>query len=124
MNRRTFLKAAGSSIALSHAVSVSAGPSSTEGSPIETSRSREASIQVRDGILYIDTPTQTAMEKIPTRRANRRRGVHSQSMRPVRSQPGYRGGETVSVDESSASPRHMLCPTIAEWSPQLGCGRR
>jgi len=29
-----------------------------------TSRNQEASIQVRDGILYIDTPTQTAvMEK-------------------------------------------------------------
>jgi len=121
MNRRTFLKAAGSSIALSHAVSVSAGPSSTEGSPIETSRSREASIQVRDGILYIDTPTQTAvMEKgILTSLKSKQTGevfIRKTDASGPALQLLYRGGETVSVDESKfgVTETHALSNHRAE----------
>lgn len=121
MNRRSFLKAAGSSIALGHAVSVSAGPTSAEGSPIEMSRSREASIQVRDGILYIDTPTQTAvMEKGILTSLKSKQTSEVFIRKTDASGPAlqllYRGGETVSVDQSKFGTieTHALSPHRAE----------
>jgi hypothetical protein len=106
MNRRDFLKAAGGSVALSQTVSVSAVLSPVEASAGRTSQSREASIQLRDGILYIDTPTQTAvMEKgVLTSLKSKRTGeVFIQGV-DVASCPAlqliYRDGQTVPVDES------------------------
>ena len=106
MDRRNFLKVAGSSVALSRVVSASAVPSPVKASAGGTSRSQEASIQVRDGILYIDTPTQTAvMEKgILTSLKSKQTGEVFIRGADVASCPAlqliYREGETVSVDGS------------------------
>jgi len=106
MNRRNFLKVAGSSVALSHVASASAVPSPVKASAGGTSRSQEASIQVRDGVLYIDTPTQTAvMEKgILTSLKSKHTGEVFVRGVDVASCPAlqliYREGDAVSVDES------------------------
>ena len=106
MDRRDFLKGAGSSMALSGVASASAVVSSGESSGGGTSRSLEASIQVRDGILHIDTPTQTAvMEKgVLTSLQSKQTGevfIHGVDIASCPAlQLIYRGGETVSVDES------------------------
>lgn len=106
MDRRNFLKVAGSSVALSGAVSASIGPSSAEASAGGTSRNQEASIEVRDDILYIDTPTQTAvMEKgIFTSLKSKQTGEVFIRKVDVTSCPAlqllYRGGATVAVDQS------------------------
>lgn len=106
MNRRDFLKAVGSSAALSGVVSASVAPPPAASSAGGTSRSLEASLQVRDGILYLDTPTQTAvMEKgVLTSLKSKQtgevfiRGVDAASCPAL--QLIYRDGEAVSVDES------------------------
>jgi hypothetical protein len=106
MDRRDFLKVAGSSAALSPVVSASLTPSPGGGSAGVMARSRDASIQVRDGILYIDTPTQTAvMEKgILTSLKSKQTGQVFIRGVDVASCPAlqllYRGDETISVDES------------------------
>ena len=64
MDRRDFLKVVGSGLALGHVVSGSFVASAAERSGGGASGNRAASIEVRDGVLRIDTPTQTAvMEK-------------------------------------------------------------
>jgi hypothetical protein len=106
MDRRDFLKVAGSSAALSPVVSASLTPSPGGGSAGVMARSRDASIQVRDGILYVDTPTQTAvMEKgILTSLKSKQTGQVFIRGVDVASCPAlqllYRGDETISVDES------------------------
>lgn len=112
MDRRNFLKVAGSSVALSRAVPASAVPSPDEASAGGTPRSREASIKVRDGVLLIDTPTQTAvMEKgVLTSLKSKQTGEVFIDRENVASRPAlqllYRGGETVSVDESKFGTVH------------------
>ncbi len=106
MDRRKFLKVAGSSVALSRVVSASAVPSPVRTLEGGTSGSQAASIQVRDGILYLDTPTQTAvMEKgILTSLKSKQTGEVFIRGVDVASCPAlqliYREGETVSVDGS------------------------
>jgi hypothetical protein len=106
VDRRDFLKVAGSTAALSPVVSASLTPSPGGGSAGVMARSRDASIQVRDGILYIDTPTQTAvMEKgILTSLKSKQTGQVFIRGVDVASCPAlqllYRGDETISVDES------------------------
>ncbi|MDI6448988.1 DUF6259 domain-containing protein [Anaerobaca lacustris] len=121
MDRRNFLKAAGSSVALSGAVSSWAGPASVETPPGGTSRNHEVSIQVRDGVLFIDTATQTAvMEKgVLTSLKSKRSGevfVRKSDVPSAALQLLYRGGETVSVDESKfgAIETHSLSDHRAE----------
>jgi hypothetical protein len=106
MNRRDFLKVAGSSAALSGVVSASATPSPIKASTGGSSQRQEASIEVREGILYLDTPTQTAvMEKgVFTSLKNKQtgevfiRGVDLASCPAL--QLIYRDDEKISVDES------------------------
>jgi hypothetical protein len=120
MDRRDFLKVASSSVALSGMIS--AVPSRAEESPSGTSRTQEASIRLRDGILHIDTPTQTAvMEKgVLTALKSKQTGeVFIQGV-DVASCPAlqliYRGGEIVPVDESKfgAIETHALSNHRAE----------
>ena len=106
MNRRDFLKVAGSSAALSGVVSASVASSPGAASAGGASQSQEASIQVREGILYIDTPTQTAvMEKgVLTSLKSKQTGeVFIQGV-DLASCPAlqliYQGDEKISVDES------------------------
>lgn len=106
MDRRNFLKVAGSSVALSSALSTSATPSPAETSTSETPRNREASIELRDNALYIDTPTQTAVMEngLFTSLKSKETGEVFIRKGEVASTPAlellYRGGETVSVDQS------------------------
>jgi len=106
MDRRNFLKVVGSSVALSGAVSAAPAPSPVEVSAGGTSRDRKASIEVRDNKLVIDTPTQTAvMEKgILTSLKSKQTGEVFIRKVDGASAPAlqllYRGGQTVSVDES------------------------
>ncbi len=105
MDRRDFLKAAGSSVALSQVISASVAPSPVKASASGASQGREASLQVRDGILYIDTPTQTAvMEKgVLTSLKSKHTGEAFIREVDVASCPAlqliYRDGQTVSVDQ-------------------------
>jgi len=106
MDRRDFLKVAGSSVALSPVVSASVASSPVKASAGGASRSREASLQVRDGILYIDTPTQTAvMEKgVLTSLKSKSTGEVFIRGVDVASSPAlqliYREGDAVPVDAS------------------------
>ncbi|UCD53328.1 MAG: hypothetical protein JSW27_11900, partial [Phycisphaerales bacterium] len=106
MDRRNFLKVAGSSVAFSSAVSAAAGPSSTDIVAGGTPGSRTASIVVRDNQLIIDTPTQTAvMEKgILTSLKSKLTGEVFVQKNDAASAPAlqllYRGSQTVSVDQS------------------------
>lgn len=106
MDRRDFLKVAGTGMALSGMTTVSTAASSAEPSAGGTSRNLEGSIQVREGVLYIDTPTQTAvMEKgIFTSLRSKQTGETFVRKTDAASGPAlqllYRGGEAVSVDQS------------------------
>ncbi len=106
MDRRDFLKVAGSSVALSGTISASAVPLSTENTPVEVSQSREASIRIHDGRLFIDTATQTAvMDKgVLVSLKSKETGEDFLTGANAPSGPAlqllYRGGEIVSVDQS------------------------
>lgn len=106
MDRRDFLKAAGSGMVLGGVASTSAASSPSAALQEGTSRSLEASIQLRDGVLHIDTPTQTAvMEKgVLTSLKSKQTGEAFIGEVDVAAcaalQLVYRDGQTVSVDES------------------------
>jgi len=106
MDRRNFLKVAGSSVALSGTLSTSATSSPAEAPTSEASQNREASIQVREGRLIIDTPTQTAVMEngLVTALKSKQTGEVFVQKVDIASTPAlqllYRDGHTVSVDQS------------------------
>ncbi len=115
MHRRDFLKVAGSSVALGSAVSAanessSASPSKEQGPP-----DRQASIQVRGDVLHIDTPTLTAtMERgVFTSLRSKQTGEVFIQKGDTTSIPAlqllYRGGETISVDQSKFGTIETHC---------------
>lgn len=122
MDRRDFLKVAGSGMALSGMTTASVVLSPGVASAGGSSSSQEASLQVRDGILYIDTPTQTAvMEKgvLTSLKSKQTDEVFIQGV-DLASCPAlqliYRGDEKISVDESKFGTieTHALSPHHAE----------
>lgn len=105
MERRDFLKMAGSTLAASGAASGKVY------SPVAASRSDgekpgEASIRVKDQTLFIDTPTQTAVMKkgLITSLQSKQTGavlIREEDVKPCPAlQLVYRNQETLSVDES------------------------
>jgi hypothetical protein len=106
MDRRHFLKIAGTTVAVSGMPSTEVESSQTPASIPEITKSRNASIRVQDNTLHIDTSTQSAvMEKgvLISLKSKITAEVFVRDV-DVATCPAlqllYRGGESVSVDES------------------------
>ena len=106
MNRRNFLKTAGTTVALGGVPSTRVEASSKPASAAEIAGPRNASIRVRGNALHIDTSTQSAViEKGVLTSLNSKITdeilIHDVDVSACPAlQLLYRGGESISVDES------------------------